>query len=125
MRAQEEHEGLIAVRDRLESGRVFVEEQLAKTKVGGGGRVYGVNIPSILASGVIFLVHLHYNVFAKTKVGGVGGCMVFSSYLFRRLASPVGSPRLHPSVHFVCNCWSNFSAYCHTHSGSCTPRDGA
>lgn len=73
MRAQEEHEGLIAVRDRLESGRVFVEEQLAKTKVGGGGRVYGVNIPSILASGVIFLVHLHYDVFAKTKVGGGGG----------------------------------------------------
>lgn len=33
MKAQEEHEGLIAVRDRLESGRVFVEEQLAKTKV--------------------------------------------------------------------------------------------
>ncbi|CAN0190282.1 unnamed protein product [Pylaiella littoralis] len=32
MKAQEEHEGLIAVRDRLESGRVFVEEQLAKTK---------------------------------------------------------------------------------------------
>lgn len=34
MKAQEEHEGLIAVKDRLESGRVFVEEQLAKTKVG-------------------------------------------------------------------------------------------
>ena len=33
MKAQEEHEGLVAVRDRLESGRVFVEEQLAKTKV--------------------------------------------------------------------------------------------
>ena len=33
LRAQEEHEGLIAIRDRLESSRVFVEEQLAKTKV--------------------------------------------------------------------------------------------
>lgn len=33
MKAQEEHEGLVAVRDRLESGRVFVKEQLAKTKV--------------------------------------------------------------------------------------------
>lgn len=33
MKAQEEHEVLIAVRDRLESGRAFVEEQLAKTKV--------------------------------------------------------------------------------------------
>lgn len=33
LKAQEEHEGLIAVRDRLESGRAFVEEQLAKTKV--------------------------------------------------------------------------------------------
>lgn len=33
LKAQEEHEGLVAVRDRLESGRVFVEEQLAKTKV--------------------------------------------------------------------------------------------
>ncbi|CAM9746251.1 unnamed protein product [Scytosiphon promiscuus] len=32
LKAQEEHEGLVAVRDRLESGRVFVEEQLAKTK---------------------------------------------------------------------------------------------
>ncbi|CBJ31769.1 conserved unknown protein [Ectocarpus siliculosus] len=32
LKAQEEHEGLIAVRDRLESGRAFVEEQLAKTK---------------------------------------------------------------------------------------------
>eukprot|EP00904_Undaria_pinnatifida_P003878 jgi/Undpi1/13491/HiC_scaffold_8.g03150.m1 len=32
LRAQEEHEGLIAIRDRLESSRVFVEEQLAKTK---------------------------------------------------------------------------------------------
>ena len=33
LRAQEEHEGLVAIRDRLESSRVFVEEQLAKTKV--------------------------------------------------------------------------------------------
>ncbi|CAM9386456.1 unnamed protein product [Ascophyllum nodosum] len=32
LRAQEEHEGLVAVRDRLESDRGFVEEQLAKTK---------------------------------------------------------------------------------------------
>lgn len=33
LRAQEEHERLVAVRDRLESDRVFVEEQLTKTKV--------------------------------------------------------------------------------------------
>ena len=37
LRAQEEHEGLVAVRDRLESDRGFVEEQLAKTKVNGIG----------------------------------------------------------------------------------------
>lgn len=33
LRAQEEHERFVAVRDRLESDRVFVEEQLTKTKV--------------------------------------------------------------------------------------------
>lgn len=33
LRAQAEHEGLVAVRDRLESDRAFVDEQLAKTKV--------------------------------------------------------------------------------------------
>lgn len=33
LKAQEEHEGLVAIRDRLESSRAFVEEQLAKTKV--------------------------------------------------------------------------------------------
>lgn len=33
VRAQEEHEGLVAVKDRLESDRAFVEEQLDRTKV--------------------------------------------------------------------------------------------
>lgn len=33
LRAQEEHEGLVAIRDRLESDRSFVEQQLGKIKV--------------------------------------------------------------------------------------------
>lgn len=51
MKAQEEHEGLVAVRDRLESGRVFVEEQLAKTKVWGGRYIHaqrGTSVPVLV-----------------------------------------------------------------------------
>lgn len=35
LRAQEEHEGLVAIKARIENDRAFVEEQLAKTKVSG------------------------------------------------------------------------------------------
>lgn len=33
LRAQEEHEGLVAVRDRLESDRTFIDEQLGRIRV--------------------------------------------------------------------------------------------
>lgn len=44
LRAQEEHEGLVAVRDRLESDRTFIDEQVGRIKVSVdtcrlGGRV--------------------------------------------------------------------------------------
>lgn len=42
LKAQEEHEGLVAIRDRHESDRAFVEEQLAKTKVPLGEDYIGI-----------------------------------------------------------------------------------